>query len=74
MTRYPSLLCLAALLLSGCTQNARSSVAYELDTSAPAIPEGIGVNIHFTDPRPGEMKMLAAAALVAASFNSPSIR
>src|SRR5437588_6627270 len=25
----------------------------------PVIPEGLGVNIHFTDPRPGEMKMLA---------------
>src|SRR5207237_7729833 len=27
----------------------------------PVIPEGLGVNIHFTDPRPGEMKMLADA-------------
>ena len=25
------------------------------------VPDGFGVNIHFTDPRPGEMKMLAAA-------------
>jgi hypothetical protein len=25
----------------------------------PAVPEGLGVNIHFTDPRPGEMEMLA---------------
>ena len=25
------------------------------------MPEGLGVNIHFTDPRPGEMEMLAAA-------------
>jgi hypothetical protein len=24
------------------------------------VPEGLGVNIHFTDPRPGEMDMLAA--------------
>jgi len=28
--------------------------------SHPAVPEGLGVNIHFTDPKPGEMKMLAA--------------
>ena len=28
---------------------------------AAAVPEGLGVNIHFTDPRPGEMEMLAAA-------------
>ena len=27
----------------------------------PIVPEGLGVNIHFTDPRPGEMEMLAAA-------------
>jgi hypothetical protein len=27
---------------------------------APPVPEGLGVNIHFTDPRPGEMKVLAA--------------
>ncbi len=27
----------------------------------PVLPDGLGVNIHFTDPRPGEMKMLAAA-------------
>jgi hypothetical protein len=25
----------------------------------PVVPEGLGVNIHFTDPKPGEMKMLA---------------
>lgn len=25
------------------------------------IPDGLGVNIHFTDPKPGEMEMLAAA-------------
>lgn len=28
---------------------------------ALVVPEGLGVNIHFTDPRPGEMEMLAAA-------------
>ncbi len=27
----------------------------------PVIPAGLGVNIHFTSPRPGEMRMLAAA-------------
>src|SRR5438132_624358 len=66
MPRFLLLLWLVAVLLSGCAQNARSSAWRELrvyanDTSAPAIPEGIGVNIHFTDPQPGEMKMLAAA-------------
>jgi hypothetical protein len=28
---------------------------------APVIPQSLGVNIHFTDARPGEMKMLADA-------------
>jgi len=28
---------------------------------SPIVPEGLGVNIHFTDARPGEMEMLAAA-------------
>jgi hypothetical protein len=28
---------------------------------APTVPDGLGVNIHFADPRPGEMEMLAAA-------------
>jgi hypothetical protein len=33
------------------------------DTGVPpaVVPAGLGVNIHFTDPRPGEMEMLAAA-------------
>jgi len=28
---------------------------------SPEIPGNVGVNIHFTDPQPGEMKMLAEA-------------
>ncbi|MCE5310850.1 MAG: cellulase family glycosylhydrolase [Acidobacteriales bacterium] len=28
--------------------------------AAPFATDGVGVNIHFTDPRPGEMEMLAA--------------
>jgi hypothetical protein len=27
----------------------------------PVVPEGLGVNIHFTDPQPGELEMLARA-------------
>jgi hypothetical protein len=27
------------------------------------LPEGLGVNIHFTDPQPGEMKMMAEAGI-----------
>jgi hypothetical protein len=29
----------------------------------PTVPESVGVNIHFTDPRPGEMEMLAASGV-----------
>ena len=29
----------------------------------PAVPDGLGVNIHFTNPRPGEMRMLAATGV-----------
>lgn len=30
-------------------------------TFSPVVPDGLGVNIHFTDPKPGEMRQLAAA-------------
>lgn len=29
----------------------------------PVVPDGLGVNIHFTSPRPGEMRMLASSGL-----------
>ena len=29
----------------------------------PTVPESVGINIHFTDPQPGEMKMLAASGV-----------
>jgi hypothetical protein len=32
-----------------------------LPLPAPGIPDSLGVNIHFNDPRPGEMEQLAAA-------------
>ena len=31
------------------------------DLPGLTVPDGLGVNIHFTDPRPGEMEMLAKA-------------
>jgi hypothetical protein len=31
--------------------------------SHPSVPEGVGVNIHFIDPAPGEMKMLAESGV-----------
>jgi polysaccharide biosynthesis protein PslG len=38
---------------------APSAFAERAKLPALAIPDALGVNIHFTDPRPGEMKMLA---------------
>jgi hypothetical protein len=35
--------------------------AQSLGLPEPGTLDGLGVNIHFTDPRPGEMKMLAEA-------------
>ena len=32
-----------------------------LPSELTVVPQGLGVNIHFTDPKPGEMEMLAAA-------------
>lgn len=61
MTRLLAFLCIGVLLFSGCASSAHTSAPWPSDTSAPAIPEGLGVNIHFTNPDPGEVKMLAAA-------------
>ena len=53
LTRHAS-----AALVSGegasSTLNCRNAVK-----QAPTAPDAFGVNIHFTDPRAGEMKMLA---------------
>jgi hypothetical protein len=50
-------------LLSGLALLALTLVAAAPHESLPAPDtlDGVGVNIHFTDPRPGEMAMLAAA-------------
>ena len=52
---------LATMPFSGCGRDA----TFRRDPSAqvPAIPDGFGVNIHFTDPQPGEMKMLAESGV-----------
>jgi hypothetical protein len=48
-------------LLNGCsTTNSDCTFDRNVPT-ASAIPEGLGVNIHFTDPKPGEVKMIADA-------------
>ncbi|RIK71928.1 MAG: beta-1,4-xylanase [Planctomycetota bacterium] len=57
MTRHALLV--AALLV------AAASLAAPPHPSLPSatVPNGLGVNIHFTDPRPGEMEMLAASGV-----------
>src|SRR3979409_768285 len=47
-------------LLSGCTADSDCKFGHTTAT-ASRIPQGLGVNIHFTDPQPGEVKMIADA-------------
>jgi hypothetical protein len=47
-------------LLSGCAADSDCKFGNTVHRASP-IPPGLGVNIHFTDPKPGEMKMIAAA-------------
>jgi len=61
MIRLPALICISVILFAGCSSSAHTAASWPSDTSAPAIPDGMGVNIHFTSPDPGEVKMLAAA-------------
>jgi hypothetical protein len=46
---------------SGCVRQSDCAFAPRPPATSPAIPEGLGVNIHFTDPQPGEIKMIAEA-------------
>jgi hypothetical protein len=59
--RLLSVLCVAVLIFAGCISSAHPTAPWPSDNSAPAIPNALGVNIHFTDPKPGELAMLAAA-------------
>lgn len=61
MIRLLSILCIGVLIFAGCISSAHPTAPWPSDTSAPAIPGALGVNIHFTDPKPGELAMLAAA-------------
>jgi hypothetical protein len=54
-----------ALLFVGvfvfCVLAAWSGETAAAELPSPKVPDGLGINIHFTDPQPGEMDMLAAA-------------
>jgi polysaccharide biosynthesis protein PslG len=49
-----------ASLLGACCQSFAAPATKPVVTG-PDLPAGLGVNIHFTDPKPGEIEMLAAA-------------
>lgn len=42
-------------------QEATIGAAPHPSLPGPVVPEGFGVNIHFTEPKPGELEMIAAA-------------
>jgi hypothetical protein len=46
--------------LGGCTADSDCKFG-STPAQASAIPQSLGVNIHFTDPQPGEIKMIAEA-------------
>lgn len=53
------LLLILTLPCSGCIRDKSCTFVSESTTAVSEIPEGFGVNIDFTDPRPGEIKMLS---------------
>ena len=59
MKRIP--LNLLPLLLALMLSAAEAAGAPHPSLPPPVIPDCLGVNIHFTDPKPGELEMLAAA-------------
>ena len=50
---------LAVLAMVGCSTLAMAGDSVRAIPKKPVLPDGLGVNIHFKRPRPGEMKMLA---------------
>ena len=59
-------MCLVIVVAWLCTASAWGQDAPELGIESlmkPAVPQGLGANIHFTGARPGEMEMLAGAGL-----------
>ena len=54
------LLVTLTLQFSGCYQDKTCEFASSQFATAPAIPEGFGVNFDFTEGRPGELKQLSA--------------
>jgi polysaccharide biosynthesis protein PslG len=65
--RFQKTLVLLALLAvvpcPGCGRATDGTFRRDPRSVVPSIPDGFGVNIHFTDPQPGEMKMLAESGV-----------
>ena len=57
------LLVILTLPCSGCVRQKDCTFQPPATSAAPVIPDGFGVNIDFTDPQPGELKLLAEAGL-----------
>jgi len=55
-TMIPVWVILAACAVTGSVLGAEPEVA---PPGTGPVPDGLGANIHFTDPKPGEMKMIA---------------
>ncbi len=49
------------LSCSGCARETNGTFLPQSTSAGPVIPDSFGVNIHFTDPRPGEIKMISDA-------------
>jgi hypothetical protein len=54
---------LFTLPCSGCVRNSDCPFVSPSATTGPVIPEGFGVNIDFTDPRPGELALLGRSGV-----------
>jgi hypothetical protein len=50
-----------SLQCSACAGQKSCAFIPQSSSAGPVIPDGFGVNIHFTDPQPGEIKMLSDA-------------
>jgi polysaccharide biosynthesis protein PslG len=57
--KFLAIASLTLIVLNIALSSVGSSTQAGLLKISPTLPDGLGVNIHFTDPKPGEMEMLA---------------
>ena len=65
MTKFSILVLLVAFSISGsgCFRQKDDAFGSQSNSTGSVIPDGFGVNIHFTDANLGEIKMLSEAGL-----------